>query len=269
MNFSKIIFAIFATLTSVFSMFVSATENSNEITIAVAANFSPTLEKIIKAFKEENKINSDLKIQVVSSASGSIFRQIIQGAPYDLFLSADNILIDKLVQENIVLANEHFPYARGILVLCARNEKRNKSLTAGKIKQLLEKTSAKIALADPKSAPYGKAAEQFLKNSYTLNKIKEKLIFTRDVGQVINYLDTGVVDFGFVPRSLTEKSKTCLPSNIWTIPTENYEPIIQVAGLLKHGKTNHLAKRFFNFLRTKNVKVIIENSFYLPGSNAL
>lgn len=229
------------------------------LTIAVAANFSPTLTLLVKKFEEKNPT---IHVKVVSSSSGSIYRQIIQGAPYNLFLSADQSFIEKLIAQSFVSKENSFSYAEGILVICSRREK----LSQLSLEQMMSrlKMADHIALADPHFAPYGIATKQFL-NPIALSKdMEQKLVFTKDVGQVMNYLHTGAVSFGFVPLSIAKSGTkwACAQDNIWIIPKENYTPIVQDAALLKPSENNPSAKLFFQFLKSNEAKKIIKSSNY-------
>ena len=236
-----------------------ALDDKQEIVVAVSANFSPTLDKIITHFHEKNPT---IKVKEVSSSSGSIYRQIVQGAPYNIFLAADELYIQKLVEQNLVATNNHFSYAEGILALCSRTENIS-NLNISQINSLL-KNSDHIAIGDPTFAPYGIAAKQFLNSAAIYKDVEPKLVFTKDVAQVMNYLDTQAVSFGFVPLSLAKLSTTtaCSQQNTWLVPTKNYTPIIQDAALTKNSEKNKYAQLFYNYLKSEDVKKIIADSNY-------
>lgn len=246
MGFTAVKF-IFIIILYFISINAAAQESNQEIIVAVAANFTPTLKQITKSYEEKNK---NIQIKIVSSSSGSLYRQIVQGAPYDIFLSADEFYVKKLVKND-----NYFSYAEGILALCSAQNKINQSNQA-QILELLKKTEH-IAIADPTLAPYGIAAKEFIGSIY--NEIQPKLIFTKDVAQIINYIHTGVVSFGFIPLSMTKLNPDCLTANIWLVPQKNYTPIIQDIALLKD---NDAAKNFFNYMKSDKVKKIIKNAGY-------
>lgn len=235
-----------------------ALENKQEINVAVAANFTPTLNKIIAQFEEKNPT---LHINVISSSSGSIYRQIVQGAPYNIFLSADQQYVQKLIEQNLVSKENRFSYAEGILALCSRIEKLD--INDSQIAALLKKADH-IAIADPSFAPYGVAAKEFLKHIPIFNDVQSKLVFAKDVSQVMNYLDTTAASFGFVPLSLAKSSTTraCSNTNIWIVPKESYSPIIQDAALIKNSESNQVVKLFFNYLKSSDAQKIITQSNY-------
>jgi molybdate transport system substrate-binding protein len=232
--------------------------NANNITIAVAANVSYAINDLIKEF---NVKNPNTKVNVILGSSGKLTAQIVHGAPYDLFLSANMKYPNNLYKNNYA-STEAKVYAKGSLAYFS-----TKKLDFSKsIKKLLEDKNIKqIAIANPKTAPYGIASFEALKNAKVFENIKSKFVYGESISQTISYSVTAT-DIGIIAKaSLFSDRMSQYKENInWKeINTKLYTPISQGIVILKNGKDNENVKSFYNFIFTKKAKEIFKRYGYL------
>jgi molybdate transport system substrate-binding protein len=226
--------------------------------IAVAANAQGLIKKLQADFKKKTGIVTE----VIIGSSGKLFTQIKNGAPYDLFLSADTSFPNQLYSDGFGL-KKPIVYALGSLIICG-----SKELDVNNWQNILISPKIKkIAIANPKTAPYGKAAEESL-FFYKLNeKVKPKLIQGESISQVSTYLQTGAVSIGFTTEAFLYENSNKSHLKWARIDQNSYSPIAQGAILLKHAQKEQLAEatRFFNYLSTPAArKIISSNGYHLP-----
>ena len=217
--------------------------------VGVAANFSKCLLMIETAFMARYP---EHRLQYSTAASGVLYAQIISGAPFDLFLSAENRSTNKLMVEG--KGRAQITYALGRLVLWAPG--------AGKIDEsFLENYKGPLAIANPSSAPYGQAAISLLQVHYGSGSMK--IIRGNNIAQAYQYVASGNADAGLVALSLTLPD--CMRGqNCWIIPAHYYPPIRQNAVLLSN---NSGAKAFFDFLGSKAAReIIVDNGYGVESS---
>ncbi len=218
---------------------------ATEIHVGVASNFLVPMNFIKKTFENKNNI----KVFLSSGSSGSLYSQIINGAPLDIFLSADQELPKKLENTTKGIKETRFTYAIGKLLLFSTNEELF-NFTFPNI--ILSKKIKYIGLGNPKYVPYGKAAKEVLKSLNILNVLEKKLVLSKNVNQVflMNYF--GNLDIGFIAKSdFIIKNKK---GKVWDIPQKLYYPIKQDAILLKNGEKKSKARMFLKFLSSERVK---------------
>jgi molybdate transport system substrate-binding protein len=233
----------------------SRARQSSVLTIAVAANVQFAMEAIEAAFEKAH----DMEIDVVVSSSGKLATQIMQGAPYSVFLSANRAYPEAIIQdgqaEDTVLT-----YAYGTLVLwTARDIPLDTNLAF-----LQQASIQKIAVANPQSAPYGQQAINSLEKAQQQSLVNDKLIYGESVAQVNQYVLSGAVEVGFTSRSsvLAPASKG---TGKWVeVPADYYEPIEQGVIRTKYGKKMHpkSSQAFLDFLFTHTAREILEQHGY-------
>ena len=227
-----------------------------KITVAVAANVQYAFEDISTEFTKETGI----EVVPIIGSSGKLTTQIKNGAPFDVFLSADTkypeaIFNDKLASE------EPFIYACGSLVLwSAKLKEINCSpeyLESDRIK--------KIAIANPDTAPYGRATIEFFKNIGIYEKISSKLVYGESISQANQYILSEAVDLGFTSKSTVMASDMKGKGKWVEVNDSTYSAIDQSAVLLKYGTDNHPegSKKFYKFLKSKKAVSILENYGYI------
>ena len=237
--------------------FLCSTIFAGTINIAVAANVSYAINDLIAEF---NKTNPDTKVEVVLGSSGKFTTQIQNGAPFDIFLSADMKFPETLEKENLTTTKPVI-YAQGSLaMLSAKPLDFSKSIAL-----VANKSIEKIAIANPKTAPYGTASIEALKNANLLEKIENKFVYAESISQAVTYAITAA-DVGFIAKSsLYDEKMSKYKENInWiSIDPKLYTPIDQGIVVLKRAKNNKEAHAFYNFILSKEAKDIFLKFGYL------
>lgn len=216
-----------------------------ELTVGVAANFILPFEDLSRIFEQKTAI----RVRATFTSTGNLYAQIKNGAPYDLFLSADEGHPRMLQQEG--LAAEPFVYARGKLILWTAKERLCKH--AQWQEMLLDPSSAKIAIANPETAPYGAAAVEALKRAGWWERIKPRLVFAQNIAQVFQYAQTESADAGFCALSsaYSEQGRKGCHVMIPEAPE-----VVQSACILKRTKQKEAALAFVQFLSSPEAKAM-------------
>lgn len=212
------------------------------VRVAVAANFQFPFDSLLTLYRG---IDSTAAITPVYGASGTLTGQILQGAPFHLFLSADSAFPAAIRQGGRATGAVH-PYARGRLILWSTIFD---NLSTG-LAMLGDPRVRTVAVADSALAPYGRAALEALKSEGLLPSVRHKFIYARSVAQVNTYVQRGVVDAGITAASVLARPGPPLPGWWVTIPGDRYTPIVQSAVLLDHGDSEEraMAARFLTWL---------------------
>ena len=219
--------------------------------IAVAANFAKPVERLAEPFE----VQSGHEIKVSTGSTGNLAAQIRNGAPFSVFLSADEERPAQLEAEGLAMAGTRFTYAVGRLVLWGPDPRwiamdPADSLTNPELKHL--------AIANPMVAPYGRAAEETLTALGLWDAIQPKLVRGEDVAQTYQFVASGNAELGFVGLSqVIDRS-----GSRWEVPQDLYAPIRQQAVLLAPGKGNEAAKAFLDFLRSAPAREIVRSMGY-------
>lgn len=225
-----------------------------EINIAVAANMKGTADLLVTDF---NKIHKNIKVNIVSASSGELYQQIINGAPFQLFISADTSFPEKIVEKKLSQNKPHI-YAYGQLVIAIPNSK----IVINNINDITNTDIQYIAIANPKLAPYGKVAMEILNNQKLYDKIKNKIVSGNSLNDINQLVFSKSVDIAF-----TNKSALILQNDVkyYEIPTSLYNPIPQGMVLIKtEDKTKSTeANTFYNFIKSSEGKQILVNSGYI------
>lgn len=233
---------------------------AGEILVATASNFAPVLRELIADFEARTTEG----IALVMSSSGKIYAQIVQGAPYDIFLSADTDKPERLEQAGLVVPGSRFTYARGSLVLWSANP----DLLTNSLQSLIDGGFTKIALANSKLAPYGQAAEEVLAALGLLDSTRHKWVRGDNVAQAYQFIDSGSVPLGFVAKSQIWQEGRLKKGSVWYIPSSYYSAIKQDAVVLKQSKNQKLAAKFMAFLASERTRKILTNYGYAPFDGA-
>jgi molybdate transport system substrate-binding protein len=234
--------------------FFSASAFADEVNVAVAANFTDAAKEIGQAFKA--KTGNDAVFSFGSS--GALYTQISQGAPFQVFLSADAARPKKAVDEGFGVTGSNFTYAVGKLVLWSKKP----GVATGE-DALKNAAINKVAICDPKAAPYGQAAVETMQSLKLYDTLQPKLVQGANITQAFQFVDTGNAEIGFVALSQvvgkTEGSQ-------WMVPQDLYKPIKQDAVLLNKGADSKAAKDFIDFLKGPEAAAIIKKYGYEVGS---
>lgn len=244
----KIILALALLASSIFA---------NTITIAVAANVSYAINELVAEF---NKTNPDTKVQVTLGSSGKFTAQIENGAPFDVFMSAD-MKFPKALFEKGLATTEPALYAQGSLAMLS-----SKELDFSKGINIVTDTNiAKIAVANPKTAPYGTAAVEAMKNANVLDKVESKFVYAESISQAVTYATTAA-DVGFIAKSsLYDEKMSQYKENVnWvSVDPSLYTAIDQGIVVLKNTKEEASAKAFYDFILGEKAKEIFIKFGYL------
>ena len=232
----------------------AAGAHAAEAQVAVAANFAEPM-KAIAAVLERSTGHT---LQISTGASGAFYTQIKHGAPFDVFLSADNERPEMLEKDGLAQPDTRFTYATGKLVLwsakAGRVDDRGSVLKAPGL--------GKVAYANPKTAPYGTAAVQVLDRLGLKDAITPKLVQGESIGQTYSFVKTGNADVGFVALSQVLSGGRLKEGSMWVIPQAHYNPIRQDVVLLKRGADNEAAKALLRLLQSPGIKDLIRSYGY-------
>ena len=233
----------------------SPAASSDEALAAVAANFAEASEDLKRRFESE----SPHVIKLVSGSTGQLYAQIINGAPFDLLLAADQTRPLRLINEDRALAESRFTYATGTLALwSADNSRVGKSAIA-----ILETGDFRIlAIANPDLAPYGAAARQLLLALGLAQSLQDKIVQGQNVGQTFSMVATGNAELGLVSLSHVLSKNNQISGSLWDIPNHLYAPIRQDAVLLSRGADNPAAVAFYHFLKGREARSVIASYGY-------
>lgn len=231
----------------------SSTVFAQKLQVAVAANLQGVIKVLAKDFKQKTGI----EVQPIIGSSGNLSTQIKNGAPFDVFLSADMTFPEGLYKDGFA-AKAPEVYAYGSLVICSTQdigfENWERALLSARIN--------KIAIANPKIAPYGKAAEEALTKKGIWNEVQSKLVFGESIAQVNTYITTSVTDVGFTTQSLIKdlEGKTKL---YWlAIDPKSYAPIKQGIVIVKATKDAASAEKFYQYMLSGEAKRILKEYGY-------
>lgn len=228
---------------------------AEEAMVAVAANFSAPMQQITALFQKE----TSHQIKLSFGASGGIYAQIKNGAPFDLFLSADQLTPQKLEAEGFGVPNSRFTYATGQLVLWSKQE----GLVDAKGQVLQNKSIQRIALANPKLAPYGAAAMETMTNLGLLKELQSKLVQGDNIAQTYQFVSTQNAQIGFVALSQVFANGNMTSGSAWIVPGNLHQPIQQDVILLRKGQDNKAATALLLYLKGEQAKKIMKSFGYL------
>ncbi|VWX55701.1 Molybdate-binding protein ModA [Burkholderiales bacterium 8X] len=227
----------------------AATDAPGEVRVAVAANFAQPMKAIADAFERQ----TGHKVLQSAGATGKLFAQINEGAPFDLFLSADAEAPQKLEQLGRIAAGSRFTYAVGTLVLWSAMP--NMVFAGGEI--LKSKDIEHVAIAAPKLAPYGAAAMETLRRLNLLAQVEPKLVQGESIGQAYGFIASGNAEVGFVALSQVWEDGRIKRGSGWIVPSHLHEPIRQEAVLLARARNNAAAIAFYDYLRSEPIRDMI------------
>jgi molybdate transport system substrate-binding protein len=233
----------------------ATTLRAEEALLAVAANFSAPMQQIATLFQKD----TGHTIKLSFGATGAIYAQIKNGAPFDVFLSADQSTAQKLALEGLAVPNSRFTYATGQLALWSKQ----KDLVDGKGQILKSNSIQRIAVANPKLAPYGAAALETITNLGLVNELQPKLVQGDNISQTYQFVFTQNAQVGFVALSQIYANDAISSGSAWIVPSHLYKPIAQDAILLRKGSDNAAAKALMLYLKGDKARQIIKSYGYL------
>ena len=228
--------------------------SAGEVTVAVASNFALPMKVIAGEFERE----SGHRVRLAFGSSGNFYAQIKHGAPFDLFLSADQAKPAALEAEGMIHPGSRFTYAIGTLVLWSPKP----DLVDQQAEVLAQGQFRKLAIANPKLAPYGTAAAQALQSFGIYDRMMPRLVRGENIGQTYQFVSTGNAELGFVALSQVVSDGKLREGSAWVVPEHLYSPIRQDAVLLRSSGENPAAQALSDYLRSEKATAVMENYGY-------
>ncbi len=232
--------------------------NAETLTVAIAANLKYVFEELATEFKQQTGIEAQSAI----GASGKMATQIRNGAPFDVFMSADMEFPEKLYKDGYATTPPR-PYAYGVLVLWTQKEVDLSRGVAG----LTDAGIGKVAIANPKVAPFGRQALKAMEYYKVRTVLQPKLVYGESITQVSQYVDSKAADVGFSAKSIVMAPEATGKGKWVEVPAEAYDPIAQGVVILKHGSETNgdAARKFYGFVQSEKAREIFaKNGYKLP-----
>ena len=228
--------------------------HADEVLVAVAANFTAPMQKIAPLFTKDTGHQARLSF----GATGAFYAQIKNGGPYQVLLSADDETPFKLEQEGLAVPGTRFTYATGRLVLWSKQagvvDSKGDVMRSGKFQRL--------ALANPKLAPYGAAAIETINKLGLLKDLQPKFVQGDNIAQTFQFVNTENAQLGFVALSQVYADGKLTQGSAWVVPSSFHKPLQQGAVMLVNGKNNPAALAFMAYLKSEKAKVVIQSFGY-------
>lgn len=232
------------------------------VTVAAAADLQFALADVKAAFVQAHP---GVQVAMTYGSSGNAFAQIVNGAPFDVFLSADGSYPEKLVQEGLAEVGSAFRYSRGRLVLWVPKGSPVPLERLG-MKALLDPTARKVAIANPRHAPYGRAAEAALAKLGLLEAVRPRLVYGENIAQTAQFVQSGAADIGILALSLAKAPSLAAAGRYIEIPLDTYPPLLQEGVLLARARENVAARALCAFLVSPEGRAILRRyGFILEG----
>jgi molybdate transport system substrate-binding protein len=232
---------------------------ASQVNVAVASNFLVPLQSIAKEFEA----NTGHELRISAGSTGKLYAQIVNGAPFDVFLAANSKEPQRLEVSGAAIAGSRFTYGLGQLVLWAPQLAESYSSI---VEVLTSEKVYRLAVANPTTAPYGAAAIETLKKLGVYDDIKNKIIRGENVSQTYQYVASGAAQIGFVAKSQiisqSMSHENASHKTYWTIDGALYSPIQQQAVLLKRAENNAAARQFLEFLQSREGRAAITSFGY-------
>lgn len=222
--------------------FSQTTGRDKTLRIAAAADLQPLLPRILITFEKQTGIHTQASYQ----SSATLATQIVNGAPFDLFMAADLSFPQRVIDAGRAEEAHPIPYARGTLVLWTRNDSGVTVLALASLRNASVKT---IAVANPQHAPYGRAAQAALEHQHLLEALRPKLVVAENIAQAAQYADSGNAQVGFISLTSALTPRLRSDGHFVRVPAGDYPPLEQGAVVIRGSSGAVAARRFLEFLR--------------------
>lgn len=243
-----------AALMSLLAVCTAGSAQADEVQVAVAANFTAPLQAIAADFEKD----TGHKLIAAYGATGQFYAQINNGAPFEVFLSADDSTPQKLENEGDTVKGSRFTYAIGTLALWSAKD----GYVDSQGKVLSDNQYQHLAIANPKAAPYGLAATQVLARLGLTDQVKARIVEGQNITQAYQFVSTGNAELGFVALSQVYKDGKVSGGSAWIVPADMHDPIKQDAVILNKGKDNPAAKALVDYLKGPKAAAVIKSYGY-------
>jgi molybdate transport system substrate-binding protein len=241
-------------LAALLALMAWGTAQAADVQVAVAANFTAPMQKIAAAFEKD----TGHKAVLAFGATGKFYAQIANGAPFEVLLAADDDTPAKLEAEHRTVAGTRFTYATGKLVLWSAQE----GYVDGQGQVLNTGNYAHLAIANPKTAPYGAAAVETLTRLNLYDRVQGKLVQGENIAQTHQFVSTGNAALGFVALSQVYRDGKFTSGSGWIVPANLHSPIRQDAVILARGAANPAARALADYLKSNKARDIIRSYGY-------
>ncbi len=238
----------------------AAQKQCGTVTVAAAADLMYAISEIAANFEKA----TGCMARVSTGSSGNFLSQIENGAPFDVFFSADIEYPRKLEAEGLAVSGSTYLYAVGKIVLWVRNDSR---LDIGKgFAALHDPSIQKVAIANPQHAPYGRAAEEALQKSGVYDVVKNRLVLGENISQAAQFVESGNADVGILALSLVLSPGLKEKGRYWPVPENLYSPIQQGVVLVRASQNPQGARAFLDYIKSPATAALLERyGFVLPG----
>src|SRR5512136_1289990 len=231
------------------------------LTVAAAANLKPAMEEIAARFQASHP---GVEVKVTFGASGIFFAQIVNGAPFDLFLSADAEFPEKVVEQGLA-DGKAFTYAMGRLVVWVPRDSRL-DLEGRGLAALDDPSVRKVAMGNPEVAPYGRAARACLEGAGLYRRLRDRIVLGQNVNQAAQFAQSGNAQAAFLPLSLVQAPPLSTEGRSWLVPAGAYPPIEQAGVVLKAARQPALARELARYLTGAEARQVLSRLGYaLPA----
>ncbi len=241
-------------LATLIAAFALGSAQADEVQVAVAANFTAPIQAIAADFEKD----TGHKLVAAYGATGQFYTQIKNGAPFEVFLSADDTTPKKLDDEGATVKGSRFTYAVGTLALWSAKP----GYVDAKGEVLKKNQYQHLSIADPKTAPYGLAATQVLAKEGLSEQVADKLVTGQNITQAFQFVSTGNAELGFVALSQIYKDGEVTSGSAWIVPASLHDPIKQDAVILTKGKDSAAAKALVDYLKGPKAAAVIKSYGY-------
>ena len=229
----------------------SVIASAQEITVAAASDLQFAMQDVVAHFQQ----SSGKKVNVTYGSSGNFFQQLQNGAPFDMFFSANLDFPKKLEHASLTEPGSYYQYAKGKIVVWTRNESKL-NIDAG-LKAFLTPDIQKIAIANPQHAPYGQAAVAAMQKEDVYDKVKDKLVLGENISQTASFVVSGAADAGVVALSLAVSPNMKTKGHYIEIPAGEYPPIEQACVIMSSSKSKDTAKQFLDYFKSSETASIL------------
>jgi molybdate transport system substrate-binding protein len=235
---------------------------AQEITVAAAADLQSAMQDVAARFQKE----TGKTVKLVFGSSGNFFQQIPNGAPFDMFFSANLDYPKKLEAAGLTVPGSYYLYAKGKIVIWATKDSKL-DLNSG-MQALLNSSVSKIAIANPQHAPYGQAAVAAMKTEGVYDRLKDRLVLGENISQTASFVVSGAADVGIIALSLALSPNLKDKGRYAEVPAGEYPPIEQACVILSSSKNKQAAQQFLSFFKTPAISELLRSyGFDLPATS--
>jgi|ERR1035438_3064088 molybdate transport system substrate-binding protein len=253
----------FASTLVIALVLISPVCRAQEIIVAAAADLQFAMQDVANRFQKE----TGKTVKLIFGSSGNFYQQIPNGAPFDVFFSANLDFAKKLEAAGLIDPGSYYQYARGKIVIWVPKESKL-DLSAG-LKVLLDPSIKKIAIANPQHAPYGAAAVAAMQHENVYDKVKDKIVLGENISQTASFVVSGAADVGIVALSLALSSNMKDKGRYFEVPSDEYPPIDQACVIVGSSKNKEIARQFLTFFKKPETSDLLKSyGFEVHGNSA-